>query len=221
MRRGASTLSAHSRQPRPKRSRNSTAARPSPCMSAPARRRRGERLSDGDRAGDQKYIPGNPNIVVSHMPGAGGIKAATYIESVGPQDGTAWGFITRGFMLAPLLKLPQANFQPRNSTGSAVPRALSRWAWSGTRNAGAHHPGRHAEGSRGRRHLDRARTPASSRARSTASSAPSSRSSPAMPGSAPSTSRWSAARCKARSARPGSRSTAARASIGCPTRSSR
>jgi tripartite-type tricarboxylate transporter receptor subunit TctC len=60
----------------------------------------------------RKYIPGNPNIVVSHMPGAGGIKAATYIESVGPQDGTAWGFITRGFMLAPLLKLPQANFQP-------------------------------------------------------------------------------------------------------------
>jgi tripartite-type tricarboxylate transporter receptor subunit TctC len=46
------------------------------------------------------------------MPGAGGIKAATYIESVGPQDGTAWGFITRGFMLAPLLKLPQATFSP-------------------------------------------------------------------------------------------------------------
>ncbi|MFL5001554.1 MAG: hypothetical protein ACJ8DY_14330, partial [Xanthobacteraceae bacterium] len=60
----------------------------------------------------KKYIPGNPNVVVSHMPGAGGIKAATFIESVGPQDGTAWGFITRGFMLAPLLKLPQANFQP-------------------------------------------------------------------------------------------------------------
>src|SRR5262245_19142442 len=60
----------------------------------------------------RKYIPGNPNVVVSHMPGAGGIKAATFIESIGPQDGTPWGFITRGFMLAPLLKLPQANFQP-------------------------------------------------------------------------------------------------------------
>src|SRR4029077_1663148 len=61
----------------------------------------------------KKYIPGNPNMVVSHMPGAGGIKAATYIESIAPQDGTAWGFITRGFMLAPLLKLPQANFSPQ------------------------------------------------------------------------------------------------------------
>src|SRR5262245_63106508 len=58
----------------------------------------------------KKYIPGNPNVVVSHMPGAGGIKAATFIESIRPQDGTAWGFITRGFMLAPLLQLPQANF---------------------------------------------------------------------------------------------------------------
>jgi tripartite-type tricarboxylate transporter receptor subunit TctC len=62
----------------------------------------------------RKYIPGNPTLVVSHMPGAGGIKAATYIEQVAPQDGTAWGFITRGFMLAPLLKLPQADFQPAN-----------------------------------------------------------------------------------------------------------
>ncbi|MEA2991019.1 MAG: hypothetical protein QOG83_3730 [Alphaproteobacteria bacterium] len=60
----------------------------------------------------RKHIPGNPTVVVSHMPGAGGIKAATYVESIAPQDGTAWGFITRGFMLAPLLKLPQANFQP-------------------------------------------------------------------------------------------------------------
>jgi tripartite-type tricarboxylate transporter receptor subunit TctC len=60
----------------------------------------------------KKHIPGNPNVVVSYMPGAGGIKAATFIESVGPQDGTIIGAITRGFMLAPLLKLPQANFQP-------------------------------------------------------------------------------------------------------------
>src|SRR5438552_12863449 len=60
----------------------------------------------------RKYIPGHPTLVVTHMSGAGGINAATYIERVAPQDGTAWGFISRGFMLAPLLKLPQADFQP-------------------------------------------------------------------------------------------------------------
>jgi tripartite-type tricarboxylate transporter receptor subunit TctC len=60
----------------------------------------------------KKYIPGHPNLVVAHMPGAGGIKAASYIYGVAPQDGTAWGFITRGFLLAPLLKIPQAQFDP-------------------------------------------------------------------------------------------------------------
>ena len=34
-----------------------------------------------------KYIPGNPSVVVSYMPGAGGIKAANYIYGVAPQDG--------------------------------------------------------------------------------------------------------------------------------------
>ncbi len=62
----------------------------------------------------KKYIPGHPSLVLSYMPGAGGIKAANYIESIAPQDGTVWGFITRGFMLAPLLKMPQANFHPVN-----------------------------------------------------------------------------------------------------------
>jgi tripartite-type tricarboxylate transporter receptor subunit TctC len=60
----------------------------------------------------KKYIPGHPNLVVSYMPGAGGIKAANYIAGIAPQDGTAWGFITRGFLLAPLLKIPQAQFDP-------------------------------------------------------------------------------------------------------------
>jgi tripartite-type tricarboxylate transporter receptor subunit TctC len=60
----------------------------------------------------KKYIPGHPNLVVSYMPGAGGIKAASYIYGIAPQDGTAWGFITRGFLLAPLLRIAQAQFDP-------------------------------------------------------------------------------------------------------------
>ncbi len=60
----------------------------------------------------KKYIPGRPNVIVTHMPGAGGIKLANFIQSVGPQDGLHWAFITRGFMLAPLLKIPGAQFDP-------------------------------------------------------------------------------------------------------------
>jgi tripartite-type tricarboxylate transporter receptor subunit TctC len=35
-----------------------------------------------------RYIPGNPTIVVEHMPGAGGVIAANHIYSTAPQDGT-------------------------------------------------------------------------------------------------------------------------------------
>jgi len=58
------------------------------------------------------YIPGKPTIVVRNMPGAGGIVAANYIYAIAPQDGLTWGFITRGFMLAPMLNRPQATFKP-------------------------------------------------------------------------------------------------------------
>jgi len=60
----------------------------------------------------KKYLPGHPDLIVSYMPGGGGIKAANYIYGIAPQDGTVWGFITRGFLLAPLLKVPQAQFNP-------------------------------------------------------------------------------------------------------------
>jgi len=60
----------------------------------------------------KKYLPGHPDFILSYMPGGGGIKAANYIYGIAPQDGTAWGFITRGFLLAPLLKVPQAQFDP-------------------------------------------------------------------------------------------------------------
>lgn len=59
-----------------------------------------------------KYIPGNPNLVVRNMPGAGGIKAANFVYGLAPQDGTVWGFITRGFLLAPLLKYHGVEFDP-------------------------------------------------------------------------------------------------------------
>jgi tripartite-type tricarboxylate transporter receptor subunit TctC len=35
-----------------------------------------------------KHIPGNPSIVVEHMPGAGGVTAGNHLFGPGPQDGT-------------------------------------------------------------------------------------------------------------------------------------
>ena len=80
----------------------------------------------------KKYIPGHPNLVMSYMPGAGGIKAASYIYGIAPQDGTAWGFITRGFLLAPLLKIPQAQFDPTkfNWIGSPTRTVSMGMVWN-------------------------------------------------------------------------------------------
>jgi tripartite-type tricarboxylate transporter receptor subunit TctC len=41
-----------------------------------------------------KHLPGQPNVVVSNMPGAGSLRAANYIYAVAPKDGTALGVIT-------------------------------------------------------------------------------------------------------------------------------
>lgn len=35
-----------------------------------------------------KHIPGNPNMIVEHMPGAGGATAANFMFGAGPQDGS-------------------------------------------------------------------------------------------------------------------------------------
>src|SRR5688500_19064979 len=40
-----------------------------------------------------KYIPGSPTIVVKNLPGAGSGRAATFIATVAPKDGTAIGSI--------------------------------------------------------------------------------------------------------------------------------
>jgi tripartite-type tricarboxylate transporter receptor subunit TctC len=50
-----------------------------------------------------KYIPGHPAVVPQNMPGAGGNKAAGYVYSVAPRDGTAIGALFPGGILAPLL----------------------------------------------------------------------------------------------------------------------
>jgi tripartite-type tricarboxylate transporter receptor subunit TctC len=42
-----------------------------------------------------RHIPGNPNVVVQNMPGAGSLRAINYIYNVAPKDGTAFGTFAR------------------------------------------------------------------------------------------------------------------------------
>ena len=59
-----------------------------------------------------RHIPGTPTVVTRAMPGAGGIKAANFVYTIAPQDGTVHGFISRGFIIQPLMGTAQAQFDP-------------------------------------------------------------------------------------------------------------
>ena len=59
------------------------------------------------------HIPGNPSIVIQHMPGAGGIRAMNYFEQVAPRDGTVLGLVHSSVPFAPLYGVKGAKFDPR------------------------------------------------------------------------------------------------------------
>jgi tripartite-type tricarboxylate transporter receptor subunit TctC len=58
------------------------------------------------------HIPGNPEIVVQNMPGAGSAKAAGYVYSVAPKDGTAMAATFPGVPLDPLIGDVQVQYDP-------------------------------------------------------------------------------------------------------------
>ena len=55
-----------------------------------------------------RYIPGNPRLLPQNMPGAGSLRAANYLYSVAPKDGTAIAHFAPGVMFEPLLGRPSA-----------------------------------------------------------------------------------------------------------------
>jgi len=69
-----------------------------------------------------RFIPGAPTVVVQNMPGAGSGKAAAFIYSLAPKDGTTIGALFPGVIIDPLLqKHATGGFDPTKFTylGSA------------------------------------------------------------------------------------------------------
>jgi len=58
------------------------------------------------------HIPGKPTMVIQHMPGGGGVKAANYFEQVAPKDGSVIGMIADSIGVALRLKPQGAKFDP-------------------------------------------------------------------------------------------------------------
>src|SRR5262245_12241355 len=57
-----------------------------------------------------KYIPGNPNIIVQNMPGAGQMIAANYIYNVAKPDGLTIAAINAGLYFEQLIGRPEVKF---------------------------------------------------------------------------------------------------------------
>jgi tripartite-type tricarboxylate transporter receptor subunit TctC len=69
-----------------------------------------------------KHIPGNPAIIVQNMPGAGSLRAANYLFSVAPKDGTVFGMFGRGLAMEPLIGTSATQYDSRKFSwlGSAT-----------------------------------------------------------------------------------------------------
>jgi tripartite-type tricarboxylate transporter receptor subunit TctC len=63
-----------------------------------------------------RFIPGNPTIVPQNMPGAGGLKAASYIYHATARDGLTLATFGGFSVLEPLFGNDQANFDPLKFT---------------------------------------------------------------------------------------------------------
>jgi tripartite-type tricarboxylate transporter receptor subunit TctC len=57
-----------------------------------------------------KHVPGNPNVVVRNMPGAGGITAVNWLFNAGEKDGTVLGLVQNGTPLEPLFGTKEARY---------------------------------------------------------------------------------------------------------------
>jgi tripartite-type tricarboxylate transporter receptor subunit TctC len=68
-----------------------------------------------------KYIPGNPNVIVDNMAGAGSIIAANHVYNAAPKDGTVVGNISGPIILEQLFANPAIQFDMAKFRYLAVP----------------------------------------------------------------------------------------------------
>jgi tripartite-type tricarboxylate transporter receptor subunit TctC len=68
-----------------------------------------------------RHLPGQPNMVAQNMEGAGSFRAANFLQSVAPRDGTVIALIARDAALGPITGAPGAQFDPLNLTWLGTP----------------------------------------------------------------------------------------------------
>ena len=64
----------------------------------------------------KRFIPGNPNIIVQHRPGGGGVAAVRWFYAQAPRDGTAMGLFTETIGHTQLLTPEQGQWKVEEMT---------------------------------------------------------------------------------------------------------
>jgi tripartite-type tricarboxylate transporter receptor subunit TctC len=77
------------------------------------------------------YLPGNPNVIVQNMPGAGGILAANQLYNIVPHDGTVIGMLDQSISEDQLFKVPglKADVTKMNWIGRIISNDAALIAW--------------------------------------------------------------------------------------------
>jgi tripartite-type tricarboxylate transporter receptor subunit TctC len=73
-----------------------------------------------------KYIPGNPNIVVQNMPGAGAMVAANYVYKVAKPDGLTLGGVRAGLYFDQLVGRKEVQFDWPKFTWLGTPTQVEQ-----------------------------------------------------------------------------------------------
>lgn len=78
-----------------------------------------------------RHLPGNPNLIVENMPGAGGIRAANQLYNVAPRDGTVIGMPDQSIYQNQLFKVPalRADVTKMTWIGRIISNNAVLFAW--------------------------------------------------------------------------------------------
>jgi tripartite-type tricarboxylate transporter receptor subunit TctC len=81
------------------------------------------------------HLPGDPTIVPQNMPGVGGVKAANYLASIAPHDGTTLHMIMSNMMSSEAISAQGVQFDTRKffwlGNTSSTPNVTVSWDKSG------------------------------------------------------------------------------------------
>src|SRR5215471_10230912 len=79
-----------------------------------------------------KHLPGEPNILVRNMPGAGGITAMNWLYNTAEKDGTVLGLVSNSTPLDPLFGTREARYDATKFNWLGTP-SFEVWCCCGTR----------------------------------------------------------------------------------------